>query len=55
MGTVFFGVEIGLMISIGLALLIVVAESAFPHTAELGRLPGTQVYRNVKQYKEAAY
>lgn len=25
----------------------------FPHTAVLGRLPGTNVFRNVKQYPEA--
>lgn len=55
LGTIFIGVEIGLGISVGLALLIVVAESAFPHTAELGQLPGTEVYRNTKQYQDAMY
>ena len=29
------------------------AQMGFPHTAILGRLPGTNVYRNVKQYPEA--
>ena len=28
-------------------------QVGFPHTAELGRLPGTHVYRNIKQYEEA--
>ena len=28
-------------------------QIGFPHTAILGRLPGTNVYRNVKQYPEA--
>lgn len=51
--TCFLGVELGLAISIGLALLIVVYESAFPHTALLGRIGETQVYRNVKQYPDA--
>lgn len=32
---------------------MVIYESAYPHTAVLGRLPGTTVYRNVKQYPEA--
>lgn len=36
--TLFLGVELGLAIAIGLALLIVIAESAFPHTAVLGRV-----------------
>ena len=35
----------GLALSIGLALLFVVYESAYPHTAVLGNLPHTDVYR----------
>jgi sulfate transporter 4 len=53
LGTMFAGVEIGLAISIGLALLIVLYESAFPHTALLGRIGLSRVYRNVKQYPGA--
>lgn len=52
-GTMFLGVEIGLAIAVGVSLLLVIYESAYPHTAVLGRLPGTNVYRNVKQYPEA--
>lgn len=52
-GTMFLGVEIGLAIAVGVSLLLVIYESAYPHTAVLGRLPGTTVYRNVKQYSEA--
>ena len=29
------------------------SQIGFPHTAVLGRLPGTNLYRNVKQYPEA--
>jgi len=53
LGTMFLGVEIGLSIAICVSLLLVTYESAYPHTAVLGRLPGTTVYRNVKQYPEA--
>jgi sulfate transporter 4 len=53
LGTMFAGVEIGLAISIGLALLIVLYESAFPHTALLGRIGLSRVYRNVGQYPGA--
>jgi sulfate transporter 4 len=49
----FLGVEIGLAIAVSVSLLLVTYESAYPHTAVLGRLPGTNVYRNVKQYPEA--
>lgn len=44
------GVVVGLAIAIGLALLIVIYESAFPHTALLGRVGNTTIYRNVKQF-----
>lgn len=52
-GTMFLGVEIGLAIAVAVSLLIVIYESAYPHTAVMGRLPGTTVYRNIKQYPEA--
>jgi sulfate transporter 4 len=52
-GTMFLGVEIGLGIAVMVSLLLVLYESAVPHTAVLGRLPGSTVYRNVKQYTEA--
>lgn len=53
LGTLFLGVELGLGIAVGLSLLLVIFESAYPHTVELGRLPGTSEYRNIKQYKGA--
>jgi len=53
LGVLFISVEIGLAIALGLAVAIVIYESAFPHTALLGRIPNTGVYRNVKQYPDA--
>jgi sulfate transporter 4 len=44
-GTAFLGVELGLGISIGLALLIVIFETAFPHMAVLGQVNNSSVYR----------
>jgi MFS superfamily sulfate permease-like transporter len=44
-GTILLGVEAGLAIAVALALLSVIYESAYPHTAVLGNLPGTRVYR----------
>lgn len=43
--TTFAGVEIGLLASIALSLLILILEVSFPHTALLGRLGKTNVYR----------
>jgi len=51
-GTIFLGVEYGLAIAVALSLLIVIYESAYPHTAVLGRLPGTSLYHNIKQYPD---
>ena len=53
LGTLFLGVELGLGIAVGISLLLVIFESAYPHTAILGRLPGTTEYRNIKNYPQA--
>lgn len=53
LGTLFLGVELGLGIAVGISLLLVIFESAYPHTAVLGRLPGTTEYRNIKNYSQA--
>ncbi|XP_052188215.1 probable sulfate transporter 4.2 isoform X3 [Diospyros lotus] len=51
--TLFFGIEIGVIIGVGVSLAFVIHESANPHVAVLGRLPGTTIYRNIQQYTEA--
>ncbi|XP_062155383.1 probable sulfate transporter 4.2 isoform X2 [Alnus glutinosa] len=51
--TLFLGIEIGVLIGVGVSLAFVIYESANPHIAVLGRLPGTTVYRNIQQYPEA--
>jgi sulfate transporter 4 len=51
--TLFLGIEIGVLVGVGASLAFVIHESANPHIAVLGRLPGTTVYRNIKQYSEA--
>lgn len=51
--TLLFGIEIGVLVGVGVSLAFVIHESANPHIAVLGRLPGTTVYRNTLQYPEA--
>ncbi|XP_020593459.1 sulfate transporter 4.1, chloroplastic-like isoform X2 [Phalaenopsis equestris] len=51
--TLVFGIEIGVLIGVAFSLAFVIHESANPHVAVLGRLPGTTVYRNILQYPEA--
>jgi SulP family sulfate permease len=49
--TLGIGLEIGLLVGIGTALLFFVARTIRPHTAELGRVPGTKLYRNVDRFE----
>nr|CAD1828743.1 unnamed protein product [Ananas comosus var. bracteatus] len=51
--TLFLGIEIGVLVGVSASLAFVIHESANPHIAVLGRLPGTTVYRNIEQYPEA--
>lgn len=48
-GVLFIGVLYGLAIAVGVSLIIVLYESVRPQIVVLWKLPGTMVYRNVKQ------
>jgi len=52
-GTLLLGVELGIALSVAVSLAFVIHETARPHTAILGLLPGTKVYRSVLQYHQA--
>ncbi|KAJ1462601.1 sulfate transporter family-domain-containing protein, partial [Pelagophyceae sp. CCMP2097] len=49
LGVLFLGVEVGLAIAVGVSLVIVLSESVRPQISVLWKLPGTAIYRNVKQ------
>ncbi|MGB0113169.1 MAG: sulfate permease [Ilumatobacteraceae bacterium] len=48
------GMLAGIVIAIGVSLLLVVLRAASPHTAVLGRVPGTDTYRDVADHPDAA-
>jgi sulfate transporter 4 len=48
-GTLFLGVLLGMASAVGMSLVILIHESVHPQIALLWRLPGTEIYRNVKQ------
>ena len=50
---VFLGMLVGILIAVGLSLLIIVLQASSPHTAVLGRLPGTDTYRDVTDHPDA--
>jgi SulP family sulfate permease len=52
-GTLTFGVELGLGISIVASLAVVLRQTTRPHIAVLGRIPGTTQFRNVERSPSA--
>lgn len=51
--TLALGVEVGLGVAVIGSLAVVVTRLMNPHTAELGRLAGTETYRNLARFPEA--
>jgi len=49
--TLVFGVEIGVTVGVVLSILIHLYKSSRPHMAVVGRVPGTEHFRNVKRHK----
>lgn len=52
-GVVFASVEIGLLIAVSISFAKILLQVTRPRTAILGRIPMTNVYRNIQQYPEA--
>jgi SulP family sulfate permease len=48
--TLVLGVEPGLAAGVAVSVGVFLLRSARPHVAELGRVPGTGIYRNVSRY-----
>ncbi|CAE7688969.1 SULTR4 [Symbiodinium pilosum] len=55
LGTLFLGVLQGIALAVGLSLSIVIYESVRPQITILWRLPGTTIYRNVKQESSGSF
>lgn len=53
MATVILDVDLGLAIGVGFSLLTVVFRTQRPYTAILGRLPGTDLYKDVSVVKNS--
>ncbi|TVP78726.1 MAG: solute carrier 26 family protein [Gemmatimonadales bacterium] len=53
LATLVLGIEAGIITGIVASLLALVQQSARPHMAVCGRLPGTDSYRNVERHPEA--
>jgi SulP family sulfate permease len=53
LATLTLGIERGIMVGVMLSVLVVMHLSSRPHSAVLGRLPDTDVFRNVDRFPEA--
>ena len=51
--TLALGVELGIGVAIAASIVVVAVRMMTPHTAELGRLPGGTLYRNVARFPQA--
>jgi SulP family sulfate permease len=50
LGVLVLGLEAGIALGVGLSLATLLWRSSAPHIAVIGRLPGTQSFRNVDRY-----
>lgn len=51
--TLVLGVKYGIFLSVGLSMVWFVIKTTRPHYAVLGKLPGTDQYRNIKRHDQA--
>jgi SulP family sulfate permease len=51
--TLVLGIEIGIAVAVVSSMLVVFARMSRPHSAVLGRIPGTTSYRNLDRFPEA--
>lgn len=52
-GTLALGIEAGLIVGVAASLIVFIGRAALPRIAALGRLPGTEVYADVRRHPEA--
>jgi SulP family sulfate permease len=51
LGVLLLGVEAGILLGVGLSLGVLVWRSSRPHVAVVGRIPGTEHFRNVQRHQ----
>ncbi len=49
-GTLFLGIKEGITIGVVLSLMMLIARTSKPHVAVLGRIPNTNIFRNVNRF-----
>lgn len=52
LATLFFGIEYGIIVGVGLSLIILIFRTSRPYVTELGKVPDSDFYRNKNRFKE---
>ncbi|OIW03830.1 hypothetical protein TanjilG_30106 [Lupinus angustifolius] len=52
-GVLFISVPVGLSVAVGISVFKILLHVSRPNTLVLGNIPGTNIFHNVNQYKEA--
>ncbi|MFD2567363.1 SulP family inorganic anion transporter [Pseudotenacibaculum haliotis] len=50
--TLFFGIEYGIVIGVGLSLIILIFRTSRPYIVELGKVPNSNFYRNKERFSD---
>lgn len=53
LAVLFLGIMPGIGLGVVLSLALVVYRTSYPHIATLGKLPNSDIYRNVRRFREA--
>lgn len=51
-GTLFIGIEEGILLGAGASMLVFILRTTRPHLAVLGRVPGTTSWRNIQHFED---
>ena len=51
-GTLVLGIEEGILMGVVLSLAMVIYKVSYPHVAVLGKVPGTNIFRNIRRFSD---
>lgn len=52
LATLFFGIEYGIIVGVGLSLIVLIFRTSRPYVVELGKVPNSNFYRNRSRFEE---
>ncbi|MDC1162025.1 solute carrier family 26 protein [Tenacibaculum sp.] len=50
--TLFFGIEQGILIGVGLSIVVLIFRTSRPYVTELGKVPDSNFYRNINRFDD---